>query len=150
MSLNQELKVDCLADGEPKPSMRWEKLDSAQAVSAGSMMQHPAVGRQRPTATSASIQFPGGQLEGGKNQLAPSKCREWLLGPVANGRRPIMARGGHSSRLVRLDRLDWIGWPMKWPRRHQQQQRQRQQSDTFEMIGSVASRNVGLPISTSN
>lgn len=32
VSVNHELKVDCLAQGEPKPQMRWEKLDSSSLI----------------------------------------------------------------------------------------------------------------------
>lgn len=32
VSVEQEVKVDCLALGEPKPSMRWERLDANLAL----------------------------------------------------------------------------------------------------------------------
>lgn len=95
VSLNQELKVDCLAQGEPKPAMRWEKLDSTQttfaqgptsalpstSISSSPMSSASQTRRLGPPAS--SLQFPSqstsahldGLMNGAKNQLASSKCR---------------------------------------------------------------------------
>lgn len=65
-SLNQELKVDCLAQGEPKPLMRWEKLDSLQSLTATNKQQ-----RQVNNLISADLP----PTSSARNQLASSKCR---------------------------------------------------------------------------
>lgn len=72
VSVNQELKVDCLASAEPKPSMRWEKLDSSLALGqpGASAVGSSALSRQRKAGER-------NLLLAGKNQLAatsPSKC----------------------------------------------------------------------------
>lgn len=54
VSLNQELKLDCLAQGEPRPAMRWEKLGGADFSTAN---------KHRPLSAPEV---------GGKNQLASS------------------------------------------------------------------------------
>lgn len=42
VSVNQELKLDCLAQGEPKPMMRWEKLpDHSSGGSLATSLSSP-------------------------------------------------------------------------------------------------------------
>ena len=81
VSVNQELKVDCLAQGEPKPSMRWERLDSSASSFAAATQNRRANGVYFPSAAAAAAAVAGEQPVGmAKNQLAgASKCLTTII-----------------------------------------------------------------------
>mgnify|MGYP000937292795 CR=1 FL=1 len=61
VSVNQELKLDCLANGEPKPMMRWERLDSSMG----------------PSRVRNAVQFSHSNEHMGKNQLMQQPASEY-------------------------------------------------------------------------
>lgn len=75
VSLGQELKVECLAEGEPKPVMRWEKLDSLQSHSGGgNSLQRPRSKLQQ----SSQLLQTGGYLAGFEAPSSPGSQRSQL------------------------------------------------------------------------
>lgn len=67
VSVNHELKVDCLAKGEPKPQMRWEKLDSSSLTMLNGRLRS---GLQFHSPHSHGNLLDGLSLQMTRNQLA--------------------------------------------------------------------------------
>uniref|UniRef100_A0A6G1S5J8 Neurofascin n=1 Tax=Aceria tosichella TaxID=561515 RepID=A0A6G1S5J8_9ACAR len=110
VSINQELKVDCLAQGEPRPSMRWEKLDSLQNQS-GSIMQQQQQRQQsnqnqantnnnkhRQQQTNGALLAPSDQLN---QNTQPLVAGYHSMGPPTDSTQALGARGNQlASSLV--------------------------------------------------
>ena len=84
VSLNQELKLDCLAQGEPRPTMRWLKLAGDFASSARHRLERQSqqqqqaklaelVGRNQLASTSSA----GELLFGAHSEARPSGRESW-------------------------------------------------------------------------
>lgn len=83
VSVGQEIKIDCLAFGEPKPSMKWEKLGEPTSFASISSNRVPVGGHSRRSqhadgilmsngigATATTQSGPGLNGIGNNNQLA--------------------------------------------------------------------------------
>lgn len=115
VSANHELKLDCLADGQPRPSMRWEKLDStlsparlrngsssslSSSSSSASHPNHVADHLTNGISLSSSAAAAATGAAHGKNQLSPGKCRP--TGPVGVGDNITADRGRRRSRPLSI------------------------------------------------
>lgn len=69
VSLNHELKLDCLAQGEPRPAMRWEKLIGSDSTS---FRRNNNQNNLQQQSLINGFNFQQQQDSGGKNQLTAS------------------------------------------------------------------------------
>jgi len=77
VSLNQELKLDCVAEGEPKATMRWERLLSSDFGSQFGAGKHKAA----PSNNQAEIMA---STSANKNQLASAMSAGSSLAASSN------------------------------------------------------------------